>query len=198
MTMEKVGNALALITMLLLGASTAWLGSAHRDLRLQLAEVRAREGMPQVGQWLPEAEVVSYDGKRRKKLGDPRGPRAQVVYFFLPGCPYCRKSEPFVSQLSASLLEQPGLAEFVPVSVAPDTPDLRADLPGGVLTMTDERMRGVYRANQVPMLLVLSPEGRIEFSHTGVIAKDDIIKLWATLQPGKAGHGSNQPQRTVK
>lgn len=195
MTMEKVASALAFPLALLLAVGLAWLGTEHRDLRVQLRQALARDRAPQVGQWLPPHEVRSYDGTARAVLAPEGRAGKQVLYFYLPDCPYCRESEPNVSHLSAALHERPGLGEFLGISLLADRARTRTQIDGRALVMTDPRMLKVYRIAKVPTLLVVDAKGRIEFAHVGVVGKDDIVKLWTVLSPTRVGRGpSPQPR----
>lgn len=195
MAMDKVTQAITLILALLLGATTAWLGHGHRDLRGRLEEARARERMPQAGQWLPPFEVYSYDGTQRAVLAPEKATGKQVLYFYLPDCPHCRRSEPNVSHLSAALRQQRGDVEFLGISLLADRSGTRRRIDGRALVMTDPRMLKVYRISRVPALLVVDAKGRIEFAHVGVIRRDDIVKLWAVLSPLAGQARSRQPPK---
>lgn len=193
--MGKILQNTVLAAMVVLAGTIVWMGYVNRDLRMQLQEFRESVHVPQVGQWMPVANVASYDGTRRETLGRAAPGTHQVLYFFLPQCPYCKASEPHISLFAGALLNRPDLGTLLPVSLYGriDDTSLPVGLAPDVLVMRDERLRKVLRLSKVPALLAVNDAGEIVYAHTGTVATEDINNLWAAIQPRTTGRGE-QPR----
>ena len=155
------------------------LGSQNRQLRSELREVRQRAEEPYVGMFVPEVPARTTDD-REIVLG--RG--AQVLYFFTTTCPYCEASAPAVQALADRLREGGSSVELVGVANGPvDETRLYAAEHGfgfPVVALTDVRTLSLYRADIVPTLLVVAPEGRVAYARVGVL--DPAVHVTAVTE----------------
>ena len=148
---------------------------------------------PHLGMYVPAFEATTLDGGI-VEVGSPSQGESQVLYFFLTTCEFCRASAPRVRELARRIAAnpQPHAPAFLSVSIDSVPPPrsmlLEQGVPGPVVHLGSRRLVSLYRAGQVPRLLLIDQEGRVAFSRTGVIDNDAVIDSVLTAAR-EAAHG---------
>ncbi|MEE7547710.1 TlpA family protein disulfide reductase, partial [Xanthomonas sp. Kuri4-1] len=120
-------------------------------------------------------------------LGAPSGD-AQVLFFFTPACPYCRRSAPRVVEAAQRIAADPprrvqllGVCHCTPAQARAYAAEHHFAFP--VVTLTDRRTLMLFRARNVPALLALDREGRVRYARVGVFdTKERVQDLLAAVR----------------
>lgn len=188
-------GTLGLVAALLLVLA---LSHQNRELRRQLVDLRYRSIRPHAGLFVPAFRTATLSGDS-VVVPDPENP--EVLVLFSTTCPYCLASIPSWNKL-ARLLQQHGTALIgISLDSTKQTIDYVADhgLDFPVAFFPDEGYRYMYRANSVPALVVLSPEGSIVYSRMGVLteesAKDSVASaVRSEMSRNQVRTKTNQPR----
>jgi thiol-disulfide isomerase/thioredoxin len=167
------------------------LGLQNRRLRAAHAALAERADQPYVGMTVPVMPVRAVNGAPLE-LGAPHL-GAQILYFYTTGCPFCRASIPAVVALAAR-------AGGALVGVGAGSADeLRAHARASGFAFPvvelDDRARKLFRADDVPLVLVVDRAGEVRYRHLGQVRTDDVDEIVAaaaipavpralSLQPG--------------
>ena len=159
---------IALLLSLGLMVVLAW---QNRELRQAQVELQKRAFEPYAGMWMPDVATVALDGSA-VRLGTAPA-RYQVLYFFTPSCPYCRQSAPAIRALAERLAPQSAHVQMVGVADGQAEPVRRYAAEQGfrfpIALAPDKRTLALFRANSVPLLVVVDAQGRVAYSHVGVL-----------------------------
>ena len=159
--------ALALATALVV--ALGWQLHQARENQRWLSQ---RATQPYIGMYVPHIAMASLDGASRT-LGQPVGDY-QVLYFFTTGCPHCRASAPLVKAIAGQLeAASGGRAEMIGVAldpaVAADAYAREHGFAFPVIASQDRRSAMLFRARNVPLLLVIGRDGRVRYARVGEI-----------------------------
>ena len=112
-------------------------------------------------------------------LGPPdfRG-KVVVVDFWATWCGPCRLQAKFLDELFHELPADQ--VQFLAVDVGEDEATVRAytektPFPYPVLLDSQDTLSSRYRINGLPTVMVIDPEGRISYQHTGVTPKASLL-----------------------
>lgn len=182
---------LLVLALLATAAMVVVLGWQNRDLRAQQQALAERAEQAYVGMTVPAVPARSLTGAPLT-LGEPTF-GAQILYFYTTGCPYCRASIPAINAVAAR-------AGGALVGVSPDDTEALRDhaLISGFafpIARLDDRTRALFRADDVPLVLVIDRGGIVRYRHLGQLTGaevDDIVAAAAipagprelSLQPG--------------
>lgn len=149
-----------------------------RQLRTDQQWLSDRVSKAYPGMYVPRVDATALDGSAHR-LGQPRD-RYQVLFFFTTTCPYCRASLPLVKSIARQLdAASGGHAEMLGVTnddPAAATAYAREHaLPFPVVALQDRRTAMLFRARKVPMLMVIGADGRVRYSHVGVLNSKDGV-----------------------
>lgn len=158
----------------------AVLGYQNRQWQQLQDQAFYRSLRPQPGTWLPRLEMMDVEGRSVTVAGS----EAQLIYFFQPGCPVCERSNAAVTALQQTL-RQPGTTAPPMIGMGSgDAPALRRyaqrnafDFPVVKLAGKSQHLLG---AKQVPLLVLVDDDGRVLYSHVGLITnrnKDEVTHL---------------------
>ena len=162
------------------------LAQQNRALRAEREWLVERSLHAYEGMWLPQIAATDLDGASLT-LGTPTGD-AQVLYFFTTHCPYCRRSSAAVSELAATLVRERGVrAQLIGVSLD----DAQAsgayartqgfDFP--IAVIADRRTLMLFRAREVPLLLVVGRDGRVRHRQLGAIdTREEVESVLAAVR----------------
>lgn len=168
----------ALIALLLAAAGfSVWLAHQNRGLRAELVETRLDMGRAQVGDWLPAMEFpVLNDEDEVAILGASPGKR-QLLYFFSPGCGYCRESVPYVEKIYEGIIESKDIEMYAVSTEGARATELYLAETGSAIptvVLPGRREISLYRVNAVPMLVFLEEDGRVRHARYGVLSNKDV------------------------
>lgn len=177
------------ILLLLASALVALLGYQLGQARGLLGDAYEAASRPRVGSWLPTVAAVTLEG--RPITLAPAG-TAQVLYFFTPECPYCQSSAPEVQAFYNRLHGTPDIdVEFVGIGGGGDKAvavEARRRGFGFPVVGLTPKLADLFKARQVPLLLVVGPNGQVRYSKVGVfVNKEDATPLMAALTRTDAG-----------
>ena len=168
---------LAAIVATCLVALLAW---QNRDLRRTQGELETRVREPYPGMFVPQVATLAIDGAPL----DVGAPAAdfQVLYFFMPDCPYCAASAASIRALSERLArETGGRVPLIGVgNAAVDellgyVRDQRFGFP--IASITEQRTLALFRASIVPLVLVVDRNGRVHHATVGTFDSEAKIDL---------------------
>lgn len=192
-----------LLISALLVAVLAW---QNRGLRSELAILYQRVSEPYPGMWVPDVAARTLDGAP-VALGAPSD-APQVLYFFSPTCPYCRQSVPMVKRLAQTLASDAPRARMYAVADAGARKTGVEAIAGHVrdqgfafpaVALSDRRALGLFRANAVPLVVVIDPGGRVRHAHVGVLSDEgdleDILNAVRLSQDVQAGAANQRRGR---
>ncbi len=146
--------------------------SVRGDVRAQVGDLVASFGISDAkGNW----NQVVYDGRSK-----------YLLFFFSPHCASCEKEFPVWNQIARQARVQNcrvlGLAIEDAASEGPRTVSL--DFP--VVSIADEAILRAYRVETIPMAVVTSPYGRVEWLHYGPVTDSSINGLLSALMVTQA------------
>ena len=129
--------------------------------------------LPRPGVFVPTFTASTLDGSS-VTIGERPDSGKQVLFAFTTTCPYCLASLPAIREIAAAAVEmqKPSVAM---VGIALDTLELaRAYAASNALSFPivefpARKLRYLYRARSVPIILVLDAEGRIVLGRVGVL-----------------------------
>lgn len=166
-TLPLLIAALALASALVV--ALGWQLHQARENQRWLSQ---RATQPYIGMYVPRIAMASLDGASRT-LGQPERDY-QVLYFFTTGCPHCRASAPLVKAIAAQLdAASEGRAEMLGVALDPAAAAGAYAREHGfafpVIATQDRRSAMLFRARNVPLLLVIGRDGRVRYARVGAI-----------------------------
>ncbi|UCD24386.1 MAG: TlpA family protein disulfide reductase [Gemmatimonadota bacterium] len=136
---------------------------------------------PYVGMYVPTVTLPAVTGDP-VLLGGPPGGHVQVLFVFSTSCQYCKASLPAWKQIAAELAASEG-AEVIGVSIDSVETTRRylkengIELP--VVSLTDQRLRALYRAGITPQMLIVDARGRVSYARIGALtdgaAVDSVV-----------------------
>ncbi len=175
---------------MLLGGITAggvYLVQQNRALTGQNRRLAREVVEPRAGLFVPEYPVTTID-QAPVTLGAV-GQR-QVLIFFRTTCPYSRASTPAWNAVAARLQDHPEISVYgVALDSADATRTYGADhqLRFPLIARPDPRLIGLYRVSGVPLIVVVSEEGRMAYARLGVLdaaaAVDSVVTAARTPGP---------------
>ncbi len=174
-------------TMVLVVALTAAtilvvvLALQKRDLVTRVETLTERIRHPYVGMYVPAVTLSAVTGDSVLLGGPPRG-RAQVLFVFSTSCQYCKASLPAWKQIAAQLAASEGI-EVVGVSIDSVETTRRYLKENGielqVVSLTDQRLRALYRAGITPQIIMVDARGRVSYARIGALtdaaAVDSVV-----------------------
>ncbi|WP_226470011.1 TlpA family protein disulfide reductase [Luteimonas panaciterrae] len=181
-----------LIGLLLSATLVLVLAWQNRELRQQKDALEKRAFEPYVGMWVPEIPAKSLDGAAVVIGTAPK--QFQVLYFFTSTCPYCKQSAPLVRKLAEQLASDSTRVQMLGVADGESEAVRRYVNEHGfgfpVTTLSDRRKLALFKAQAVPLLVVVDAQGRVRHSHLGVFDRQDemdaILKAVTPSQEAKA------------
>ncbi|RDZ26437.1 redoxin family protein [Lysobacter silvisoli] len=177
-------ESVAYAALALACALIAVLGVQNRQLRYDYAALIEDTVRPPVGGWLPSAQAEVLGGGRLT-LGRTGGER-QVLYFFDPTCPVCEASVPAILELSGALQRAAGGAQLVGVARQEQAGldgYLRARGFAFPVALSTPRIRALFHLRRVPLLVVVDRDGRVVYSHAGLIdTKEQVPTILTALR----------------
>lgn len=112
-------------------------------------------------------------------LGDLRGKHV-ILDFWASYCPPCRRSVPVLNELQR---DHSDTLQVVAVNVQPDGLDAvraqHASLGWEAPTVTDRSfsLQEMYQVRALPTLVLIGPEGIVQYTHTGVPDRELLAEL---------------------
>ena len=172
------------------------LARQNGDLRERMARVQRDASWPRAGLFAPTFTAAALDG-RSLTVGERGDGGRQLLLYFTTTCPYCRASLPAWRELAAlaDTLASPRVEVIgVVLDSAHRAPAYAAEhvLPYPVVPLASTKLRSLYRARSVPLVMVVGHDGRVLFARTGVLedraAIDSVRRAMTTLRraPGAA------------
>jgi peroxiredoxin len=176
-------------------ALVAVLGMQRRAQDERYATLLRDTSLPRGGMYVPTFTAPTVDGAA-VTIGERTDGGKQVLFLFTTTCPYCKASLPAVREVALAAAQEPapGAAMY---GIALDSLSLAAeyaaanDLRFPIVEFPARKLRHLYRARSVPIILVLNPEGRVVLGRTGVLenreAIDSIVQAirWSTPDPAR-------------
>lgn len=172
-----------LLLALVLVAVLAW---QNRELRTQRDWLAERATRPYYGMYVPAVPVEGLRGEAFT-LGGVSG-NFQVLYFFTPQCRYCLASAPMIRTLAARLedtfgarVQMIGIGDAAPDALEEYVREHGFGFP--VAAVDDRRTLMLFRANSVPLVLVIGADGRVLHSQLGTIdTMDQVGSILAAMR----------------
>lgn len=157
------------------------LSSRVRELLPLRGEVQRMRSLPAVGQWVPTVVAQSTTGDS-VVIGETASGRAQVLIFFTTTCEYCKATVPVWKAISEAAASD-GNVDVIWVSGS-NLDSARAyalthGITDPVVKFPDSRIARIYKANAVPLTVVLDRLGRVSYVRASVIsdalARDSVV-----------------------
>ena len=182
----KLRSIILVLALAVASSLVVALALQKRDLMTRIDTLTERIRHPYVGMYVPAVTLSAVTGDS-VLLGGPPGGHVQVLFVFSTSCQYCKASLPAWKQIGAQLAASEG-AEVIGVSIDSVETTRRylkengIELP--VVSLTDQRLRALYRAGTTPQTTVVDAEGKVGYSHLGAVTDpvvvDSILNAAAT------------------
>jgi hypothetical protein len=172
-------NAVRFVALAIALVLVVVLAFQNRSLRAELTRVRLHAHTPPVGLTVPEFGAVTLAGDS-VIIGRAAG--AQVLFCFSTTCAFCRQNLSAWERITVRTRQAtPGIA-VVGLTLGSDTAVreyvAQYRLTFDVVRLRDSTLPLLYRADAVPLTLVLSSAGRVLLSRPGILtaaAVDSIV-----------------------
>jgi len=132
-------------------------------------------GGAQAGDLLPPFDVIDLKGKRATVVYDGR--RKHLLYFFSSRCGTCLSQLPFWNQVAV----QAKARGYVVLGVSSDSVEVtKANVRTQgfeIASLDDNAVLRAYRVDMIPMIVLTSPSGHLEWLHYGPITEDKRREL---------------------
>lgn len=169
--MDRIGKLLPALALTAAAALVVILSLKVRDQNTRYAELFERATQPYAGMFVPTFQASTLDGAPAT-VGESPGAGRQVLFVFTTTCPYCKTTLPAWREITASL----DTVRSVPVQVygiSLDSVEVtrrylaenRLDFP--VVRFPEDKLAAIYRAQSVPLTVVLDERGRMIHSRLG-------------------------------
>ncbi len=151
------------------------LGNQKRDLSERVVEIGLIASQPHAGMWLPPYELASIDGDTI--LLAPDAGSRQLFYFFTSTCEFCRASLDAWKDLSRLA----DMHDVQVVGVALDSLEATRSyrdehgLPFPIVLLDDLRYARLYRANRVPVTMLVENAGEVSHVTIGEVTRPTTI-----------------------
>lgn len=178
-----VGAALSVVGILSWKYSTlrARVIEAARNEREASVKARTAE-LPTVGDLLPGFDALDNRGNRSSIRYD--GKTKYLLLIFSPQCEVCTGEYPTWSRIAQHAASKSW--RVVALSVSPfrgKPPNLPLDPNNSeLIEMPDMAIQRAYRSFVVPVVLLVSPEGRVEWVQSGSLSNDKVNELISALE----------------
>lgn len=154
----------------------------NRALREESRDWRRRALFPYPGFVVPAFRAATLAGDS-VTIGESREGTRQVLFFFNTTCRFCLETLPGWKEVDSELVRSGGASEVFGVSLdsLPETRRYASEheLPFPIIRLPDPRFAKFYRAEGIPLTLILDREGTVLHSRVGSIepgpAVDSII-----------------------
>jgi peroxiredoxin len=169
----------------------AVLAVQNGRLRTELAELRYRSIRPQAEEFVPRFVALTVNGDTVRIVSGDTATR-QVLLVFTTTCRYCEASVPAWNDLTHRVALEGGTVLGVSLDSLDQT-RLYARQHGleyPVIRFPSEAYRRMYRANSVPITMVIDGGGRIIYARMGVLETDaarDSIVAAVRWRPSEGG-----------
>lgn len=177
--LERIGKLLPALGLTAAAALVVVLSLKVRDLNDRYAQVFERATRPYAGMYVPTFRTSALDGTP-VTVGEAPASGRQVLFVFTTTCPYCKTTLPAWDVIAAEL----DTVRSVPVGVygisldsAEVTRRYVAEnrLPFPVVRFPEDKLAAIYRAQTVPLTLVLDEQGRTIHSRLGEMTERAAI-----------------------
>ncbi len=166
------------------------LSMQQRTLLDRVGTLTTRVRDPHVGFYVPAVTVESVAGDS-VRLGEVPSGNAQVLLVFSTTCRFCRASLPQWRRMASQLSGLSGV-EILGVSVDSAQVTQRYlvehHLEFQVVSVTDRKLRALYRSNVLPQTLVIDEQGQVQYAHLGALTEtsvtDSIIRVVRAVASG--------------
>ena len=177
MDLTKVRTTVLALALTMASVLVVVLASQKRDLLDRMDALNTRIRHPFAGLYLPAVAMPSVVGDT-VVLGQASLGHAQVLFVFSTSCEFCKASLPAWKQIAAELAAS-DRAEVVGVSIDSVEATRRYLAENGielpVVSLTDQRLRALYRAGITPQTTIIDADGRVGYSHLGAVTDPLVI-----------------------
>lgn len=158
------------------------LARQNQSLRAELTRARLEAVIPPVGFTVPAFRGITLTGD---SVTVGRAAGSQVLFFFSTTCPYCRRAIPAWQTVARRTRRTFGLTQ--------DSDSVVRAFAAGqgikfdIVRFPDPTYLSLYRADAVPLTVVVDSGGRVLGRRPGVLtpgAADSIVRLALTLTGG--------------
>lgn len=177
-------NTILVIALFAACALIVVLGYQNRQLLAEQGEAYTSGLQPKLGDWLPRVDGHDLNGAD-VAVGNAK--RAQVIYFFSPSCHFCAASAPAIRSLQDSL-KSGDMQGIDIIGVGAGTKEqlssyaLQNEFSFPII-LGSKKIIQLFSVRQVPLLVAVDSDGRVLYSHFGVIKnKDDVANLLTALR----------------
>jgi len=184
-------NTLLLIAVVVALSLAGILGWKYWKLRARMFEFARSERaasasaaaaeLPKVGDLLPGFDSSDNQGHRASIRYD--GSTRYLLFIFSPQCEVCTGEYPTWGRIAQHATSRS--RRVVALSVSPfggKPPNLPIDPKAcELVAVPDIAIQRAYRAFMVPVVLLVSPEGRIEWVQNGKLSNEKIDELMSAL-----------------
>ena len=152
-----------------------WTGGLKTALYIVLVAVFALQPVTAAEGFKPFKKLKALDGSQ-KSLGEVLGPKATLVVFFFPTCPYCNAAFPEVQKIYDRYRGQ-GLS-MVWINVLPDEEKLIAPWRAqhgytAPVLLGNRSVANDYKLRMTPTHFLLDAKGAVLSTHAGYSAGDE-------------------------
>ncbi|HEV2146308.1 MAG TPA: TlpA disulfide reductase family protein [Longimicrobiaceae bacterium] len=201
--MDRIGRILPVVALAVAAALVVVLSLKVRDQNDRYARLYQRATQPYAGMFVPTFQASTLDGAP-VTVGESPASGRQVLFVFTTTCPYCMTTLPAWREITAAL----DTVRSVPVQVygiALDSVDAtrrylaenRLSFP--VVRFPEDKLASLYRAQSVPLTVVLDERGRVIHSRLGEMKERAAIDsvLAAVHRPTEPRRKAPAPASTA-
>ena len=177
MERAKFRSVILVLALAVASSLVLVLALQKRDLLTRIETLTERIRDPYVGMYVPSVTLPSVTGDS-VLLGGPSVGHVQILFVFTTTCQCCKASLPAWKRIASELtaMEQ---VEVVWVSLDSVEATRRYLAENGielpVVSLTDQRLRALYRAGVTPQTLIVDAEGRVSFTRIGAVTETGAI-----------------------
>jgi peroxiredoxin len=169
--MDRIGKLLPALALTAAAALVVILSLKVRDMNDQYARLYERATQPYAGMFVPTFQTSTLEGAP-VTVGETPAAGRQVLFVFTTSCPYCKTTLPAWREITEAL----DTVRSVPVQVYGVSLDsvevtrrylAQNQLSFPVVRFPEEKLAAIYRAQSVPLTVVLDERGRMLHSRLG-------------------------------
>jgi len=175
--LQKFYSATLVIALVGASALVVILAFQKRALIDRQQELAARSRDPQPGFYVPAIDIETVTGEP-VRLGESAEGFVQMLFVFNTTCDFCKSSVPAWKEIASQLGHNGDVHVYgVSLQSVEETKGFVSEhsIEFPVVSLTDRKLRALYRSHLVPQTVVLDPKGRVEYARVGAVTEDALI-----------------------
>jgi len=183
-TLLVVSVVVALVFLFILARKDLKLNDQMLELASNRRTISGATGsqLTQVGDLVPGFEALNIQGSRTAIHYD--GKSKYLFFVFSPDCEVCVGEFPSWSRVAEHASSKARTVVGLSINPFGRAPSKVAGIDSSVcefLAMPDIAVQRAYRVLAVPVVTLVSADGRVEWVHSGKLSEDDVSELFSVI-----------------